>query len=158
MTDKPTKNGRKYVNSGFTHDMMDNLNNEHYFLRAHVWPSMRNELPHNVVVVLSVISRAVIHASGNPCRASSLGHCSHVVAALFGILDQVKKHGPVLSKPCTSKECSWNKGKKRDKNPCCLSDALYPSKLRKSAVPVINFDPRPSDYWRVFPEHINRLQ
>ena len=56
MTDKPMKNGRKYVDSGFVHDMMDNVNDEHYFLRAHVWPSMRNELPHNVVVVLSVIS------------------------------------------------------------------------------------------------------
>ena len=53
MTDKPMKNGRKHVDSGFVHDMMDNVNDEHYFLRAHVWPSMRNELPNNVVVVLS---------------------------------------------------------------------------------------------------------
>ena len=53
MTDKPMKNGRKHVDSGFVHDMMDNVNDEHYFLRAHVWPSMRNELLHNVVVVLS---------------------------------------------------------------------------------------------------------
>ena len=138
MTDKPMKNGRNYVDSGFVHDMMDNVNDEHYFLRAHVWLSMRNKLPHNVVVVLSMISGAVIHASCDPCRASSLGHCSHVVAALFVILDQVKKHRAVFSKPCTSKECSWNKGKKCDKNPHRLSDAVYPSKLRKTAVPVIN--------------------
>ena len=159
MTDKPMKNGRKYVDSGFVHDTMDKVNDEHYFLRAHVWPSMRNELPHNVVVVLLVISGAVIHASCEPCRASSLGRRSHVVAALFIILDiiQVKKHGAVLSKPCRSKDCSWNKGKKRDKNPPRLSDAVYPSKLRKSAVPVINFHPRPSDYRRVFLEHINRF-
>lgn len=58
MTDKPMTNGRKYVDSGFVHDTMDNVNDEHYFLRAHFWPSMRNELPHNVVVVLSVISGA----------------------------------------------------------------------------------------------------
>lgn len=151
------KNRRKYVDSGFVHDIMDNMNHKHYFLRAHVWLSMRNELPRNVVVVLSVISGAVIHASCDPCRASSLGRCSHVVAALFVILHQVKKLGAVLSKPCTSKECSWNKGKKRDKNPQSLSGAVYPSKLRKSAEPVINFDPRPSDYRRVFPEHINRF-
>ena len=105
MTDKPMKNGRKYVDSGFFHDTMDNVNYEHYFLRAHVWPSIRNKLPHNVVV-LSVISGAVIHASCDPCRASSLGHCSNVVAVLFVILDQVMKHRGVLSKPCTSKECS----------------------------------------------------
>ena len=56
-----------------------------------------------------------------------------------------------------SKECSWNKGKKRDKNLRRLSDAVYPSKLRKSVAPVINFDPRPSDYRRVFPEYVNRF-
>ena len=93
------KNRRKYVDSGFVHDIMDNMNHKHYFLRAHVWLSMRNELPRNVVVVLSVISGAVIHASCDPCRASSLGRCSHVVAALFVILHQVKKLGAVLSKP-----------------------------------------------------------
>ena len=32
MTDKPMKNGRKYVDSEFVHDMMDNMNDEHYFL------------------------------------------------------------------------------------------------------------------------------
>ena len=101
MSDKPMKNGRKYVDSGFVHDIMDNVNDEHYFLRAYVWPSMRNEVPHNVVIVLSVISGAVIRASCDPCRASSLGRRSQVVAALFIILDQVKKHGGVLLKPCT---------------------------------------------------------
>ena len=82
MTDKPLKNGRKYVNSGFVHDMMDTVNGDHYSVRAHVWLSMRAELPHNVVVVLSVNSGAVLHASCDPCRASSLGHCGHV-AVLF---------------------------------------------------------------------------
>ena len=125
MTDKPMKNGKKYVDSGFLHDMMDNANDEHYFVRAHVWPSTKTDLPHNVVVVLSVISGAVIHASCEPCRASSLGRCSHVVAVLFSILDHIKKHGPTLLKPCTSQECSWNKGKKRDKNPRRVSDAKY---------------------------------
>ena len=52
---------------------------------------MRAELPHNVVVVLSVNSGAVLHASCDPCRASSLGHCSHVVAVLFCILGHVQK-------------------------------------------------------------------
>ena len=80
MTDKPLKNGRKYVDSGFVHDIMDTVNGERYFVQAHVWPSMRTELPHNVIVVISVNSGAVLHASCEPCRASSLGSCSHVVA------------------------------------------------------------------------------
>lgn len=102
MTDKPLKNGRKYVDSGFVHDLMDTVTAEHYLVRAHVWPSMRGDLPHNVVVVLSLNSGAVIHASCEPCRVSSLGRCSHVVAVLFTVLDHTQKHGYVASKPCTS--------------------------------------------------------
>ena len=49
MNDKPMKNGRKYVDSGFVHDMMDILTAEHYL-----------ELPHNVVVVLSVNSAVAL--------------------------------------------------------------------------------------------------
>ena len=70
MTDKIMKNGRKYVDSGFVHDMMDTGTSLHYFVRARVWPSMKTDLPHNVVIVLSVNSGAVIHASCKPCRAS----------------------------------------------------------------------------------------
>ena len=106
MTDKPLKNGRKYVDSGFVHDIMNTVNCERYFVRARVLPSMRTELPHNVIVAISVNSGAVLHTSCEPCRASSLGHCSHVVAVLFSVLDYVKKHGPVLAKACTSEECS----------------------------------------------------
>ena len=62
ITDKPLKNGRKCVDSGFVHDVMDTLTADHYLVRAHVWPSMKTELPHNVVVALSVNSGAVIHA------------------------------------------------------------------------------------------------
>ena len=52
---------------------------------------MRTELPHDVIVVISVNSGAVLHASCEPCRASSLGCCSHVVAVLFSVLDYVEK-------------------------------------------------------------------
>ena len=83
MTDKPLKNGRKYVDSGFVHDLMDAKTNEFYFLRAHFWPSMKSDLPHNVLIVLSVASGAVMHASCELCKISALGRCSHVVAVLF---------------------------------------------------------------------------
>ena len=33
MTDKPLNNGRKYVDSKFVHDLMDNKTDQHYFLR-----------------------------------------------------------------------------------------------------------------------------
>ena len=54
MTDKPLKNGRKYVNSGFVNDLMDTIDGDRYLVRAHVWPSMITELPHNVVAVISL--------------------------------------------------------------------------------------------------------
>ena len=43
MTAKPLKRRRKYVDSGFVHDMMDTVNGDHYLVRAHLWPSMRAE-------------------------------------------------------------------------------------------------------------------
>ena len=48
-----------------------------------MWPSMRTELPHNVIVVISVNSAAVLYASCEPCRASFLGRCSHFVTFRF---------------------------------------------------------------------------
>ena len=75
MTDKPLKNGRKYVDSGFVHDLMDAKTNQFYFMRAHVWPSMKSDPPHNVLIVLSVASGAVMHAS---CSGAVMHACSHV--------------------------------------------------------------------------------
>ena len=152
-----TKNRRKYVDSKFVHDLMDNKTDQHYFLRGHVWPSLRNDLPHNVLIVLSVTSGAVIHASCQPCKVAALGRCSHVVAVLFTLLDHVQEHGAVLTKPCTSQECTWNKGKNRDKDPKRLSSTCYPSNRRKSSMAVADFDPRPAGYRQVNPEHINGL-
>ena len=116
MTDKPLKNGRKYVDSGFVSDLMDAKTNEFYFLRAHVWPSMKSDLPHNVLIVLSVATGAVMHAPCEPCKVSAFGPFSHVVAVLFTLLDHVEKNGSTISTPVTSKEFVWNKGKKRQKS------------------------------------------
>ena len=158
MTDRPLKNARKYVDSGFVHDIMDARSDEHYFARAHVWPSMRNDLPHNVLVILSKASGAVIHASCEPCKVSALGRCSHVAALLLYLHDHVEKHGPTVTVPCTSKPCTWNKGKKRDKNPQRLSSTSYPSKVKKSSkVNLIDFDPWPTNRRHVKNEHINDL-
>jgi len=157
MTDKPLKNARKYVNSDFVHDVMDTKSDEYYFARAHVWPSMRTDLPHNVLVILSNVSGAVIHASCEPCKVAALGRCSHVVAVLLYILDHVEKHGFLATPTCTSKPCTWNKGKKRNKNPQRLSDTNYKSKVQKGDLKLIDFDPRPSIYRKVTSEHINGL-
>lgn len=157
MTDKPFKNGRKYVKSGFVHDVEDNRKQNHYFLRAHVWPSMRGELPHNVLITISVHSGAVLHATCEPYKVAALGRCSHVVAVLLLLVDHVKKHGSIASTPCTSKECTWNKGKTRTKAPQRLSSAEYPNQKKKAKLKVIEFDPRPVDYRTVSEDHINNF-
>lgn len=115
VTDKPFSAGRKYVISGFVHDMTDTKSDDHYFVRAHVWPSMKSDLPHNVTIILFLHSCAVIHASCVSCKASELGRWSHVVAALLSIVDHVKIHSPKTTTPCTSKECTWIKGRKKEK-------------------------------------------
>ena len=101
MTDRPLKNARKYVDSNFVHDIMDARTNKHYFARAHVWPSMRTDLPHNVLVILSNTSGAMIHGSCEPCKVSALGRCSHVVALLLLLYvhDHVAKYGPTVTVP-----------------------------------------------------------
>ena len=93
---------------------------------------MKSDLPHNVLIVSPVASGAVLHASCEPCKISALGRCSHVVAVLFSLLDHVEKNGPAISTPCTSKECVWNKGKNRDKNPQRFLDVKYPSQRKVS--------------------------
>ena len=36
LTDKPLKNARKYVDSGFIHDVMDTKSKDYFFVRAYV--------------------------------------------------------------------------------------------------------------------------
>lgn len=61
----------------------------------------------------------------------------------------------MLAKPCTSEECSWNKGKKRNKNPGRISEAKYSSKRKLATLPLIDFDPRPLKYREVTAIHVN---
>ena len=136
--------------------MMDTKTEEHYFLKAHVWPSMRNELPHNVLIILSVSSGAVIHASFDPCKVSALGRCSHVVAVLFSLLDHVSDKGLPYQHHAPAKNVHGIKGK-RDKNPERLSEVKYPSKRKLNSTQVIDFDPRPKSFRRVTSSHIDGL-
>ena len=115
MTDKPFTVGRKYIDSGLVHDLSDNKTNEHYFVRAHVWLSMQSDFPHNVNIILSRKSGAVIHASCSPCKTWELGRCSHVVAVLLTLVDHVNNHGAKTTAPCTSKKYTWKKGQRRKK-------------------------------------------
>ena len=79
---------------------------KNYFIRGHVWPSMKNQLPHNFLVTLNVHSGAVIYASCEPFKADALGRCSHIVAVYLMLLDHIKQHDAMVSTPCTAKDCT----------------------------------------------------
>ena len=55
---------------------------------------MRTEFLHNFIVVISVNSGTVLHASCEPCRASSLGRCSHLWPFCFLSLTTLKNMDP----------------------------------------------------------------
>ena len=61
----------------------------------------------------------------------------------------------MLAKPYTSEECSWNKAKKRNKNPGRISEVKYSSKKKLATLPVIDLDPRPVKYRKVTAIHVN---
>ena len=154
MTYKPLKNGRKYVDSGFVHDMIVNKTSEHYFLRAHVYYSIRNELPHNVLMILSVTSGAVVHASCHPCKVAALGRCSHVVAVLLSSLDHLIKMVLLYLHHVPARNAHGTRERKGRKTQS-LSSIEYPTKRKKSAVPVADFDPRPAGYRQVRQQQTN---
>ena len=133
ITDKPFTVSGNYIDSGFVHDLSDNKTNEHYFVRANVWPSMQSDFPHNVNIILSRKHGAVIHPSCSPCKTSELGRCSHVVAILLTLVDHVNNHGAKTTTPCTSKECTWNKGQKGKKkiHQNCLMRHTHQKKKEK---------------------------
>ena len=44
------------MDSGFVHDVMDIVNGDHYLVKADVWPSMRAQLSHVIVVLQTTLN------------------------------------------------------------------------------------------------------
>ena len=81
-TVQPMRRWQQFVDSGHVKNVSDTMNNDCYFIRAEVLPSMKNDPPKHVHVCLSCKSGSVLHASCD-CKASALGRCSHVSALLL---------------------------------------------------------------------------
>lgn len=114
---------------------------------------MKTELLH--VVALSASSSAVIHASYEPCRTSSLGHCSHV--PVLSTIPTMCKIMVLWYLYHAQVKIVLGMGNKRDENPWMLSDANYASKTKNAGLPGIDYDPRPVKYRLVTPDHINHF-
>ena len=54
------------------------------------------------------------------CKASALRRCAHVAALLLKLSDAVHDKGSTI-KPSKSQPCTWNRGKKREKNPSAIT-------------------------------------
>ena len=140
-TVKPMRRGQQFVDSGHVKNVSDTLNNDCYYVRAEVLPSMRSDPAKHVYVCLSCKSGSVLDASCD-CKASALGRCSHVSALLLFLDGHVKEHGNDSVQACTSLPCLWNVGSKRTKNPQDVQKATYPSKRKPPQTDTMTFDPR----------------
>lgn len=70
---------------------------DYYYVKAHMWPSMNTDLPHNVLVISSVKSGAAICTACDPCKAAELGRCGHVVAVSLSLVDHVQKQRAITT-------------------------------------------------------------
>ena len=130
VTAKPLKKGRDLLRSGFAENVQDNFDEIKYefYVHAHVQHSMKNMLPLNVNVVISDISGYVKVAMCD-CKVSALGRCAHVAALLLKLSDAAHDKGSTI-KPSTSQPCTWNRGKRHEKKPQQLHEAIYSSSKR----------------------------
>ena len=110
------------------HDPQDNVdeNNQYYILRGHVHHSMKNLLPLNTEVCVSIMSN-FIKSARSDCKAGLVGQCSHVAAVLLLLSSFILENGHVVEKTSTLWPCSWNKGKKRNKTLRRLQESMYES-------------------------------
>lgn len=115
MIDKLFCNGRWYVDSGFVYDLIDIKTDNYYYVKVYVWFFMNIDFFYNVLVVLLVKSGVVVYVLCDFCKVLVFGRCSYVVVVLFLLVDYVYKYGIIIIISCISKECTWNKGKKRKK-------------------------------------------
>ncbi|XP_014670842.1 PREDICTED: uncharacterized protein LOC106811655 [Priapulus caudatus] len=136
-TDKPMRRGKIFYDSGNVTEIQDVRKGSQYFVKAKVLASMR-KTTYSVLFSLSVNSGFVSDATCD-CRASALGRCSHVAAVLYA-LSYCVENSSDRSVPCTSKPCTWNRGRKQGKNPKKITETSYPKTHSSS---VIQFDPRP---------------
>ena len=145
------------LSSGFVENVQDNFDEikHEFYVSAHVQHSMKNTLPLNVNVVISDISGYVKVAMCD-FKASSLGRCAHVAALLLKLSDAAHDKSSTI-KPSTSQPCTWNRGKKSEKNPQRLHEAEYSSRKHEPPSELYMWDPRPENLRCVMDGDIKNL-
>ena len=138
-TSKPMSKGRWFFKSRNVKEMQDSWKDNYYFVKAVVQASY-SEDDRNVSVTLRGDDAFVVDASCD-CKASEMGRCNHVAAVLFAVEDFTMKYG-FEAPACTSITCSWNVGRKKQKNPQPAHEIQYSRRVAPDR--IINYDPRPA--------------
>ena len=69
------------------------------------------------------------------CKASALERCAPVAALLLKLSDAVHDEGSTI-KPSMSQPCTWNRGKKREKN---LNDYMKPNPAQANVNHLLSY-------------------
>ena len=132
---------------------MDESNQYNILRGLHVHHSIKNLLPLNTEVCVSIMSGFIKRVRWD-CKADLVGRCSHVAAVLLMLSNYILENGHVVEKTSTSLLCSWNEGKKRNKIPRKLHESMYESSNRKHPGDLYHWDPR--EYRRQFSENLQQ--
>ena len=117
-TSRPMLKGRQYFASGHVKNMNDNSREGHYFLKATIMASYTQNVVYHASLTLATPSGKVKDASCN-CKASSMGRCNHIAALLFALEDYSIQFR-YESCASTSKQCTWNVGRKSKRDPTAM--------------------------------------
>ena len=94
---------------------MDESNQYNILRGLHVNHSMKNLLPLNTEVCVSIMSGFIKRVRWD-CKADLVGRCSHVAAVLLMLSNYILENGHVVERTSTSLLCSWNEGKNETKS------------------------------------------
>ena len=67
---------------------------------------------------------------------SALGRCAHVAALLLKLSDDAAHNKGSMIKPSTSQPCTWNRGKKHEKN---LSNCMKLNTVQSNVNHLLNY-------------------
>ena len=97
VTSKSLKKGTWLLKSRFVLEPQDNVNenDQYYILRGYVHHSMKNLLPLNNEVCVSIMS-GFIKSAKCDCKADLAGRCSHVAVVLLMLSNYILENGLVV--------------------------------------------------------------
>ena len=143
---KPLRRDRQYFLSGHVKNIQHCDTGDFHFIKSIVMSSLKLDVVYHVYVTVNRSNGSVVGGSCE-CKASAMGRCSHVCAVLLAIDDYIIEFGYEPTS-CTSKLCTWNQGRKTQKNPGIAHTKQYvkeKAKKRAFDASIIEHDSCPKN-------------